>query len=93
MPASRSTCWAESNPGVIAVTEFVAANSRGLQLFRGEQNSALVWDETVFAEYIRDPRAKTPGPKMMFAGIKGEQEIRDLTAFLKPSGRDGKKAN
>lgn len=57
------------------------------------KNSGLVWDETVFAEYIKDPKAKIPGTKMMFSGIKNEQEIKDLTAFLKQFGKDGKKAN
>jgi cytochrome c len=57
------------------------------------KNSGLVWDETVFAEYIKDPKAKIPGTKMMFSGIKSEQEIKDLTAFLKQFGKDGKKAN
>ena len=57
------------------------------------KNSGLVWDEAVFAEYIRDPKAKIPGTKMMFSGIKSEQEIKDLTAFLKQFGKDGKKAN
>lgn len=55
------------------------------------RNSGLVWDETVFAEYIKDPKAKIPGTKMMFSGIKSEQEIKDLTAFLKQFGEDGKR--
>ena len=57
------------------------------------KNSGIVWDETVFAEYIKDPKAKIPGTKMMFSGIKSEQEIKDLTAFLKQFGKDGKKTN
>jgi len=65
----------------------------GYNYSEANRNSGLVWDEAVFAEYIRDPKAKIPGTKMMFSGIKGEQEIKDLTAFLKQSGRDGKKAN
>ena len=28
---------------------------------------------------------------MVFAGIKNEKEIKDLTAFLKQFGKDGKK--
>ncbi|MGO4171191.1 c-type cytochrome [Bosea sp. TAF32] len=51
----------------------------------------LTWDETNFAEYIKDPKAKIPGTKMVFAGIKNEKEIMDLTAFLKQFGKDGKK--
>lgn len=65
----------------------------GYNYSEANRNSGLVWDEAVFAEYIRDPKAKIPGTKMMFSGIKGEQEIKDLTAFLKQFGRDGKKAN
>ena len=30
---------------------------------------------------------------MAFAGIKDDQEIKDLTAFLKQFGADGKKGN
>ena len=57
------------------------------------KNSGITWDEAVFADYIRDPKAKIPGTKMTFAGIKNEQEIKDLTAFLKQFGADGKKSN
>jgi cytochrome c len=55
------------------------------------KNSGITWDEAVFAEYIRDPKAKIPGTKMVFAGIKGDQEIKDLTAYLKQFAADGKK--
>ena len=51
----------------------------------------ITWDEAVFAEYIKDPKAKIPGTKMVFAGIKNDKEIADLTAFLKQFGKDGKK--
>ena len=55
------------------------------------KNSGITWDEAVFADYIKDPKAKIPGTKMSFAGIKNEQEVRDLTAFLKQFGKDGRK--
>jgi cytochrome c len=57
------------------------------------KNSGITWDDAVFADYIKDPKAKIPGTKMSFAGIKNEQEIKDLTAFLKQFGKDGKKTN
>ena len=53
------------------------------------KNSGLVWDETTFREYIKDPRAKIPGTKMTFPGIKNEQEINDLWAYLKQFDADG----
>lgn len=55
------------------------------------KNSGIVWDEKTFAEYIKDPRAKVPGTKMVFAGIKSDKEIADLTTFLKQYDKDGKK--
>ncbi|MGD0333552.1 MAG: cytochrome c family protein [Xanthobacteraceae bacterium] len=53
------------------------------------KNSGIVWDETTFKEYIKDPRAKIPGTKMTFPGIKNEQEINDLWAYLKQFDADG----
>ena len=55
------------------------------------KNSGITWDEAVFADYIKDPKAKIPGTKMVFPGIKNEQEVKDLTAFLTRFSADGKK--
>lgn len=63
----------------------------GYSYSSANKNSGLVWDEATFAEYIKDPKAKIPGTKMIFAGIRSEKEIADLTAFLKQFGPDGKK--
>lgn len=63
----------------------------GYSYSAANKNSGLTWDEATFAEYIKDPRTKIPGTKMIFAGIKGEKEIKDLTAFLKQFDKDGKK--
>ena len=63
----------------------------GYNYSQQNKDSGITWDDAVFAEYIRDPRAKIPGTKMVFAGIKNDQEIKDLTAFIKQFGPDGKK--
>ncbi len=55
------------------------------------KNSGIVWGEATFKEYIKDPRAKIPGTKMIFPGIKNETEIGNLWAYLKQFGPDGKK--
>jgi cytochrome c len=54
------------------------------------KNSGLTWGEATFKEYIKDPRAKIPGTKMIFPGIKNEQEVDNLWAYLKQFGPDGK---
>jgi cytochrome c len=54
------------------------------------KNSGITWNEAQFKEYIKDPKAKIPGTKMAFAGIKNEKEINDLWAFLSQYDKDGK---
>ena len=55
------------------------------------KNSGITWDEATFKEYIKDPKAKIPGTKMAFAGIKNEKEAQDLWAYISQFGADGKK--
>jgi cytochrome c len=55
------------------------------------KNSGLIWDEATFRDYIKDPRAKIPGTKMIYPGLKDEQKTGDLLAFLKQFDADGKK--
>jgi cytochrome c len=56
------------------------------------KNSGITWDDATFLEYIKDPRAKIPGTKMVYAGLKDEQRAKDLVAFLKQYDASGKKA-
>lgn len=55
------------------------------------KNFGLTWDEATFREYIKDPKAKVPGTKMIYAGLKDEQKATDLLAYLKQFDADGKK--
>ena len=55
------------------------------------KNSGILWDEGTFKEYIKDPKAKIPGTKMVFPGIKNEKDADDLWSFLEQFGPDGKK--
>src|ERR1700760_3919821 len=55
------------------------------------KNSGITWNEALFKEYIKDPKAKIPGTKMAFAGIKNENEVNNLWAYVSQFGPDGKK--
>jgi cytochrome c len=55
------------------------------------KNSGITWSEDTFKEYITDPRAKIPGTKMVFAGIKSENEKAALWAYLKQFDAKGEK--
>jgi cytochrome c len=55
------------------------------------KNSGITWNQETFKEYIRDPRAKVPGTKMIFAGIKIDKEVTDLWGYLKQFAANGSK--
>ena len=56
------------------------------------KNSGITWNEATFKEYIKDPRAKIPGTKMIFPGIKNEKEAGDLWAYLSHSARTARRS-
>ncbi|MBA8903202.1 MULTISPECIES: cytochrome c family protein [unclassified Phyllobacterium] len=43
----------------------------------------LVWDTASLRDYLHDPKAKVPGTKMAFPGLKDDTEISNLEAYLK----------
>ena len=54
------------------------------------KNSGITWNAATFKEYIKDPRAKVPGTKMVFAGIKNDTEVDNLWAYISKFDKDGK---
>lgn len=60
-----------------------AGSAQGYSYSDANKDSGITWNEANFKEYIKDPKAKVPGTKMMFAGIKSEQDVNDLWAYLK----------
>ena len=67
-----------------------SGSAQGYSYSDANKTSGLTWDEATFKEYIKDPKAKIPGTKMVFAGIKKETEINDLWAFIAQYDKDGK---
>ena len=67
-----------------------SGTTEGYSYSEANKNSGITWNKDVFLEYIRDPKAKIPGTKMIFAGIKNEKEASDLWAFLAQYDKDGK---
>ena len=53
------------------------------------KSSGIVWNEETFEDYIKNPAAKVPGTKMIFPGIKNEQQEKDLWAYISQFDSDG----
>jgi cytochrome c len=68
-----------------------AGTVEGYNYTPANKNSGLTWDEATFRDYIKDPKAKIPGTKMVYAGLKDEKRIEDLIAYLKQFDPSGKK--
>lgn len=69
-----------------------AGSIEGYAYSDANKNSGITWDEAILTEYLKNPRAKIPGTKMIFIGIPNEADILNLVAFLKQYDADGKKA-
>jgi cytochrome c len=68
-----------------------AGSVEGYAYTDANKNSGFTWDEATLKEYLKNPKAKIPGTKMIFAGLPKDEDIADLIAYLKQFGADGKK--
>lgn len=55
----------------------------GFEYTEANKNSGVTWTEETLFDYLKDPKKYIPGTKMVFAGIKKEEERKDLIAYLK----------
>jgi len=69
-----------------------AGSVAGYSYSDANKSSGITWDESNLTAYLKDPKVKVPGTKMIFAGIKDAKKVQDLIAFLKQFDAAGKKA-
>jgi cytochrome c len=50
---------------------------------RQKAEGGLVWSEDTLRAYIRNPKEVVPGGSMAFAGLRNEQQLNDLLAYLR----------
>lgn len=58
----------------------------------GKAGEGLVWDEPTLSAYLADPKAVVKGTKMAFAGLKKDEDIANVIAYLAQFAADGSKA-
>ena len=69
-----------------------AASVEGFAYSEPMKKSGITWNEAALTEYLKNPKAKVPGTKMAFAGVKDDTKVADIIAYLKQFGPDGKPA-
>ena len=60
-----------------------AGTGGGYQSSDAMKNSGFVWGDKTLAEYLKDPKGKVPGTKMIYIGLKQDAQQEDMLAFLR----------
>ena len=51
------------------------------------KNAGVTWNEENLSKYIADPKGFVAGNKMAFAGIKKEEDLKNLLAYLNEAAK------
>jgi len=70
-----------------------AGSLPGYTFSKAFRKFGIPWSKATFAAFIRDPRKAVPGTTMPFSGLKSEQEIADLIAYLSGFAADDQMVN
>ncbi|MFC7475676.1 c-type cytochrome [Dankookia sp. GCM10030260] len=76
-------------PNLHAVVGRKAGTAEGFRYSASLKEKAaggLAWDEATLRAYIANPKAVVPAGSMSYPGLKNEQQLNDLLAFLKAQG-------
>jgi cytochrome c len=50
--------------------------------------SGIVWEDETITAYLKDPKGYVPGNRMAFPGLKKDDDIADLLAYLHEETED-----
>ena len=70
-------------PYLVGVFGRPAGTAEGFKYSQAMKDSGVTWDEQTLAEYLADPRGYIKGNRMAFVGLKNQQDVIDVIAYLK----------
>jgi cytochrome c len=91
LPPDRRGSENAIGPVLNGVVGRPAGSYPGYSYSDANKTSGITWDEATLKVYLKNPRAKIPGTKMIFPGLSKEEDIDNVIAYLKQFGPDGKK--
>ena len=68
--------------GVVGRKAGSLADYRYSDAMKKKGDEGLVWTEEIIASYLKDPKAFVPGNKMVFVGLKNDDDIANVVAYL-----------
>ena len=89
LPLHWSRCVKQIGPKLNGLDGRKAGGLPNYSYSDANKNSGIIWSEQTFKEYIKDPRAKIPGTKMIFPGVKNEPQANDLWVYIKQFDESG----
>ncbi|WP_132252192.1 MULTISPECIES: c-type cytochrome [Methylobacterium] len=69
-------------PNLTGVVGRKAASAEGYTYSPALKNSGITWDQANLHEWLKNPKTKVPGTKMVFAGYPDDKKINDVIAYL-----------
>lgn len=79
----------KSGPHLNAIFGRAFGSSEGFnysKVFSAAHDEGRVWDEATLIEFLAKPKTYMKGTKMSFSGLKKEEDLRSITAYLKTFG-------
>ncbi len=69
-------------PSLFGVVGRKSGSVEGFHYSEANKNSSITWDEATLDKYLADPRATVPGTTMTYAGVKNDEQRRDIIAYI-----------
>ena len=69
-------------PHLVGIFGRQAGSVEGFKYSDAMKESGIVWEDETITAYLKEPRAYIPGNRMAFAGLRKDEEIADLLAYL-----------
>jgi len=68
-----------------------AGSAEGYTYSPAVKDSGITWGEADFTAFVKNPKAKVAGTKMVFPGLSSDKDQADVWAYVSQFGADGKK--
>lgn len=70
-------------PSLAGIVGRKAGTVEGFKYSDAMAKAGVTWTEENLAKYLKSPQAFVPGDKMAFAGLKKDDDLENVIAFLK----------
>jgi|APTNR8051073442_1049403.scaffolds.fasta_scaffold17477_3 cytochrome c len=70
-------------PYLVGIFGRPAGSVEGFKYSKAMSESGIVWSEETISEYVKQPKMFLKGNRMAFAGLKKDEDVANLIAYLK----------